>query len=186
MKLYIKYMYSQDCQTLVKDELTKLGIYYTTVGIGEAELISTISSDQILQLNMALSSSGLQVQEGNRFILVERIKDVVVEYIHLTREQLTVNFSDYLSVKLQYDYTYLANIFSKEEKTTIEKFIIAHKIKRAKKLIVQGEMKLTEIASVLHYSSVSHFSNQFKRITGLTPSSFRKEMLLQHLQVSDS
>ena len=118
--------------------------------------------------------ASVELIDNRKSMLIEKIKNVIIELVHYSDEQLQTNFSNYISNKLQYDYTYLANIFSEVEGTTIEKFIISHKIERAKELIVDDKLNLTEIASKLHYSSVAHLSNQFKKITGVTPSSFKE------------
>ena len=174
MKLYIKYMVSIRCKMIVKSELKKLGLHYSTVELGEAEIFEQISSDRRDQLKTALMKSGLELMDDKKSILIEKIKNIIVELIHYTDEQLKVNFSEYLTEKLNYDYTYLSNLFTEVQGTTIEKFIIFHKIERVKELIVYDELNLSEIAFKLHYSSVAHLSNQFKRVTGLTPSHFKK------------
>lgn len=176
-------MYSERCLTVVKEELTKLGMNYLSVELGVAEFDENISVDQLRQLHCALSKSGYELQEQRKLQLVEKIKEVIVEYIKFSNGQLSINFSDHLSLKLQYDYTYLANVFSKQEGITIERFIINHKIQRAKILIGERQLKLTEVAMLLHYSSIAHFSNQFKQVSGLTPSAFRKQICNQHLPV---
>jgi AraC-like DNA-binding protein len=107
-------------------------------------------------------------------VLIQKIKNVIVELIHYSEEPLVINFSDHLSQKLNHNYTYLANLFSEVQGTTIEKFIIAHKIERVKELLVYNELNLTEIAYLMHYSSVAHLSAQFKKVTGLTPSHFKQ------------
>ncbi len=173
MKLYIKYMVSIRCKVIVKDELEKLGIHYTLMDLGEVEIKENISSDQRNQLAIALKKTGLELMEDKKAILIERIKAVVVEMIHYSDEALKVNFSDFISEKLEHDYTYLANLFSEVEGTTIEHFIIKHKIERVKELLLYDELTLTEISYRLHYSSVAHLSNQFKKITGLTPTFFK-------------
>ena len=173
MKLYIKYMVSIRCKMLVKAELEKLGLHYTVVELGEADLTENISNAQRNQLNIALKKSGLELMDDKKAMLIEKIKNVITEAIHYSDEPLKVNFSDHLSEKLQHDYTYLANLFSEVESTTIEHFIIKHKIERVKELLVYDELTLTEIAYKLHYSSVGHLSNQFKKVTGLTPTFFK-------------
>jgi AraC-like DNA-binding protein len=165
-------MVSLRCQMLVKEELKKLGLHYI-VEMGQADIMEDITSDQREQIRIALLRSGLELMDDKRAILIEKIKKVVIEMVHYTDELQKVNFSDYLSEKLDYDYTYLANLFSEIQGTTIEKFIISHKIERVKELIIYGELNLTEIAWNMHYSSVAHLSNQFKKITGLTPSHFK-------------
>jgi len=174
MKLYIKYMVSIRCKMMVKSELEKLGLRYGVVDLGDVEVIGNISADQRIKLKAALLKSGLELMDDQRAILIEKIKNVIVEMVHYTDEPLKVNFSDYLSEKLNYDYTYLANIFSEVTGTTIEKFIIAHKIERVKELLLYDELNLSEISYKLNYSSVAHLSNQFKKVTGLTPTFFKQ------------
>jgi len=159
---------------VVKDELKKLGIQYADVKIGEADIIENISPEQVKQLDIALKKSGLLLMDDKKSILVEKIKSAVIELVHYTEDQIRVNLSDYLSEKLHYDYTYLANLFSEVKGITIEKFYLTHKIEKVKELIVYDELNLTEIAFKMHYSSVAHLSNQFKKFTGLTPSHFKK------------
>lgn len=162
------------CQMVVKAELEKLGLHYVDVKIGEANIVEKMLPEQLHQLDLALRRSGLQLMDNKKSILVEKIKSAIIELVHYTDEQIKVNLSDYLSDKLDYDYTYLANLFSETKGTTIEKFFLANKIERVKELIVYDELNLTEIAYKMHYSSVAHLSNQFKKITGLTPSHFKK------------
>jgi AraC-like DNA-binding protein len=162
------------CKMVVKDELTKLGLRYTFVELGEAEIMDDISVVQHDQIKEALLKSGLELLDDKKSVLIQKIKNVIVELVHYSEEPLTVNFSEFLSRKLQHDYTYLANLFSEVQGTTIEKFIIGHKIERVKELLVYNELNLTEIAYLMHYSSVAHLSTQFKKVTGLTPSHFKK------------
>ena len=137
------------------------------------ELTEEINQSQLENIRTALKRSGLELMDDKKSVLIEKIKDVVIEMVHYEDELPKMNFSDYLTEKLGYNYTYLANLFSETEGTTIEHFIIIHKIERVKELIIYDELNLTEIAWKLHYSSVSHLSNQFKKITGLTPSFFK-------------
>jgi len=161
------------CKIVVKEELKKLGLHYVLVDLGEVDIMEDITNDQRDQIRVALMKSGLELMDDKKAVLIEKIKNVIIEMVHYKDELLKVNFSDYLSEKLNYDYTYMANLFSEIQGTTIEKFIIAHKIERVKELIIYDEMNLTEIAWMMHYSSVAHLSNQFKKITGLTPSHFK-------------
>lgn len=161
------------CQMLVRSELEKLGLSYTYVNIGEANIIGSIPSEILKKLDKALRKAGLELMSNNKSILVEKIINTIVELVHYTDEQIKVNLSDYLSEKLNYNYTYLANLFSEVKGTTIEQFYLKHKIEKVKELIVYNELNLTEIAYKMHYSSVAHLSNQFKKITGLTPSHFK-------------
>jgi AraC-like DNA-binding protein len=172
-KLYIKYMVSLRCKMLVKEELKKLGINHLSISLGQVELLEQITPLQLEQLRTALKTSGLELMDDKKSVLIEKIKDVIIEMVHYQDELPKVNFSDYLTDKLKYNYTYLANLFSETEGITIEHFIIIHKIERVKELIIYDELNLTEIAWKLHYSSVAHLSHQFKKITGLTPSFFK-------------
>ena len=162
------------CQMVVKAELEKLGVQYVDVKIGEADTVMELSREKLDQLDIALKKSGLELMDDKKSILVEKIKNAIIELVHYTDDQIKVNLSDHLSEKLNHDYTYLANLFSEVKGTTIEKFFLAHKIERVKELIVYDELNLSEIAYKLHYSSVAHLSNQFKKMTGLTPSHFKK------------
>ena len=174
MKLYIKNMVCIRCKMVVKDELTKLGIQYTTVDLGEADITTEFTPELHDQFRDALIYHGLELMDDKKSVLIQRIKNVIVELVHYSEEPLIINFSVYLSEKLSHDYTYMANLFSEVTGTTIEKFIIAHKIERVKELLVYNEHNLTEIAYMMHYSSVAHLSAQFKKVTGLTPSHFKK------------
>jgi AraC-like DNA-binding protein len=173
MKLYIKYMVSIRCKMMVKEQLKKLGLHHTTVELGMVEIMENLNPEQREQLKTALLKSGLELMDDKKAILIEKIQNVIVEMIHYSDELPRMNFSDYLCEKLNYDYTYLANIFSETKGITIEHFIILHKIERVKELIIYDELNLSEIAWKLHYSSVAHLSHQFKKITGLTPSFFK-------------
>lgn len=159
---------------VVKTELEQLGLHYTNVVLGEADIIENISPEQLDQFKRALLKSGLELMDNKKSVLIQKIKTVIVELVHYSEEPLTIKFSEYLSSKLNHDYTYLANLFSEVQGTTIEKFFIAHKIERVKELLVYNELTLTEIAFKMHYSSVAHLSSQFKKVTGLTPTHFRQ------------
>jgi AraC-like DNA-binding protein len=167
-------MVSIRCKMIVKSELDKLGLNYKSVELGEAEIMEDVSAEQLAGLNTALKKSGLELMDDKKSILIEKIKNVIVELVHYSDEPLQINFSNYLAGKLNYDYTYLSNLFSEVQGTTIEHFIIIHKIERVKELLVYDELNLSEIAYKLHYSSVAHLSTQFKKITGLTPSHFKQ------------
>ncbi len=158
----------------VKEELRKLGIPYTSIDLGEIEIPAEISSDQRELLKVNLLKSGLELMDDSRAILIERIKNVIVEMIHYADELPKIKNSIYISEKLNHDYTYLANLFSESTGTNIEQFILIHKIERVKELLLYDELNLTEISYKLNYSSVAHLSNQFKKITGLTPTFFKQ------------
>jgi len=159
---------------LVEAELEKMRIPYKNVDLGEAELEEPISDKQQDELKAVLLKSGLELMDDKKAMLVEKIKNVIVEMVHYADELPVTNFSDYLSEKLHHNYTYLSNLFSEVKGITIEHYIIVHKIEKVKELIIYDELNLTEIAFKLNYSSVAHLSNQFKKITGLTPSFFKK------------
>lgn len=166
-------MVSARCKMVVKEELKKLGLHFLIVEMGVVDIMEDITALQRNEIKIALLKSGLELMDDKKAILIEKIKNVIIEMIHNTDEEPKLNFSDYLSEKLNYDYTYLANLFSLVQGITIEKFIIHHKIERVKELIIYDELNLTEIAWKMHYSSVAHLSNQFKKNTGLSPSHFK-------------
>ncbi|MGV9012922.1 MAG: helix-turn-helix domain-containing protein [Flavobacteriales bacterium] len=174
MKLYIKYMVSLRCKLLVKEELMKLGLHYVVVDLGLVEIRENITLDQRRRLKENLLRSGLELMDDKKSILIERIKNAVTEMIYGSEELPKENYSDHLSRKLGYDYTYLANLFSEVKGVTIQHFIIQNKIERAKELILYDELSLSEISYKLHYSSPAHLSNQFKKVTGLTPSFYKQ------------
>jgi AraC-like DNA-binding protein len=167
-------MVSARCKMAVKEELKKLGLHFIVVDLGEVEIMENISLQQREELKTALLISGLELMDDRRSVLIEKIKNVVIEMVHHSEEAINVNFSHFLSNKLNHDYTYLANLFSEVQGTTIEQFIISHKIERIKELIIYGELNITEIAWKMNYSSVAHLSNQFKKMTGLSPSHFKQ------------
>jgi len=167
-------MVSTRCKLLVKSELENLNLGYKTVELGEVELEENISDEKREELKQALLRSGLVLMEDKKSILVEKIKTVIIEMVHYSDELPKVNYSVYISQKLNLNYTYMANLFAEVKGTTIEQFIIIHKIERVKELIIYDELTLTEIAELMQYSSVAHLSKQFKRITGLTPSHFKQ------------
>ena len=158
----------------VKEELSAIGVKALAIDLGVVELAKDLNTNQRKRFQKNLLKSGLQLLDDNKSILIERIKNVIVDMIHHSDEIPTKNYSDYISEKVKYDYTYLSNTFSEVKGITIQQFIILNKIERVKELLLYDEMNLTEIAYKLHYSSVAHLSNQFKRITGLTPSFFKK------------
>ena len=174
MKLYIKNMVSTRCKMAVKAALKELKLHFILVDLGEIEIMENISTDQRALLTIALHVSGLELMDDKRAILIEKIKNTIVTMVHHNDDIIKINFSDYLSEKLNHDYTYMANLFSEVQGTTIEQFIISHKVERIKELIIYDELNITEIAWKLNYSSVAHLSNQFKKVTGLSPSHFKQ------------
>jgi len=167
-------MVSTRCKMAVKAALKGLGLHFILVDLGEVDIMENISSEQRDQLKVVLLESGLELMDDKRAVLIEKIKNAIVEMVHHNDELIKVNFSEYLSEKLNHDYTYLANLFSEVQGTTIEQFIISHKIERIKELIIYDELNITEIAWKMNYSSVAHLSNQFKKVTGLSPSHFKQ------------
>jgi AraC-like DNA-binding protein len=159
---------------IVKEELMKLGLKYIVLDLGMAEVMDDITTEQRKKLKENLIKSGLELLDDKKSILIERIKNVITEMIHHSDELPKMNYSDYISQKLDNDYTYLANVFSEVKGITIQQFIIINKIERVKELLLYDELNLTEIADKMHYSSVSHLSKQFKKITGLSPSYFKQ------------
>ena len=159
---------------VVKEELKKLGLHFVSVDLGMVDVMENITQEQHDILKINLRKSGLELLDDKKSILIERIKNVIVDMIHYSDELPKVNYSDYISEKLGYDYTYLSNMFSEVKGITIQQYIIIHKIEKVKELLLYDELTLTEISYQLHYSSVAHLSNQFKKITGLSPSYFKK------------
>jgi AraC-like DNA-binding protein len=159
---------------MVKEELKRLGLHFVIVDLGVVEILEDITPKQFNQLKQNLALSGLELLDDKKAILIEKIKNVIIEMIHYTEELPKNNYSDYISEKLNQDYTYLSNIFSEVKGITIQQFIINHKIERVKELLLYDELNLTEISYLLNYSSVAHLSNQFKKVTGLSPSFFKQ------------
>jgi len=178
-------MVSERCKIVVKEELKKLGLHFIIVDMGVVEIMETLSEVQREKVRTALHKSGLELMDDKRAILIEKIRNVIIDMVHFKDELPKINFSEYISGKLNYDYTYLANIFSEVQGTTIEKFIISHKIEMVKELIIYDELSLSEIAWKMHYSSVAHLSNQFKKITGLSPSHFKSLKIKRRKAIED-
>ncbi len=158
----------------VKEELKKLGLHYVFVDLGEVKIKETISLEKRELLKLNLHHSGLELMDDKKAMLIEKIKTIIIEMVHHSEEIIKINFSDYLSTKMNHDYTYLSNLFSESQSTTIEHYIILHKTERIKELISDGEYNITEIAWRMGYSSVAHLSNQFKKVTGQSPSIFKQ------------
>jgi AraC-like DNA-binding protein len=167
-------MVSNRCKMAVKEVLKDLGLHFIVVDLGEVEIMEELTAEQTDQLKLELIQSGLELMDDKRAVLIEKINNVITEMIHYSDEIPKMKYSDYISEKLDYDYTYLSNLFSEVKGITIQQFIIVHKIERAKEFLLYDELTLTEIAYKLHYSSVAHLSNQFKKVTGLTPSDFKQ------------
>jgi len=173
MKLFLKNMVGDRCKLKVKAELEKLGVNYAAIELGQVEILERLSNEKRQLLDAGLKKSGLALLEDKKLILIERIRNIIIELIHYSDKPPKINFSEYLSEKLNYDYTYIANIFSEIQGITIEHYLIKHKIERIKELLIYDELNVTEIADKMHYSSVAHLSNQFKKYTGLTPSHYK-------------
>lgn len=174
MKLYIKYMVSLRCKMVVKEALEKLGLHYVILDLGTVEVMKDLTEVEREKLRKMLLLSGLELMDDKKAMLIEKIKNVIIEMVHYTDELPKVNYSDYISEKLGLDYTHISKIFSEVKGITIEQFIIAHKIERVKELLLYDELNLTQISYIMNYSSVSHLSKQFKKVTGLTPSFFKQ------------
>ena len=166
-------MVSNRCKMTVKEELKKLGLHFV-VELGEADIMEDITQEQREKLRTVLFDAGFELMDDKKAVLVEKIKNVIIDLVHHLDENIKINFSDYLSKKLNHNYTYLANLFSEVRGTTIEQFMIAHKVEKIKELIIYDELNITEIAWKMNYSSVAHLSNQFKKVTGLSPSHFKQ------------
>lgn len=173
-KLHIKNMVCSRCKMVVAAELEKLGYHAAHVELGEATLDKDLTRGDTARIDQALQAVGFSLIDDKRSRLIQRIKTLIVELVHQRNSALKSNLSDYLAEQLHHDYPYLSGLFSEVEGTTIEKYFIAQKIERVKELLVYNELTLSEIADQLHYSSVAHLSNQFKKVTGLTPSHFKQ------------
>ena len=167
-------MVSNRCKMAVKEALKSLGLHFVLVDLGEIELMEDITTEQRQHLQELLNVSGLELMDDKKAMLIEKIKNSIIQIVHYSTELPAINFSDYLSEKLQMDYTYLSNIFSEVQGKTIQQFLIIHKIERVKELLMYDELNLTEISYKMQYSSVAHLSNQFKKVTGLSASQFQK------------
>lgn len=173
MEIFIKNMVCNRCKMIVKLELEKVGLYCDDIELGRVQTTKTPSVQQIDKFRIALLNSGLELFENKKGILIEKIKHSIIEMVYDFDTPLKTNFSDYLSKKLDFNYTYLANIFSETVGINIEQYIIRTRIQRVKEMIFCNELNLTEISWKLHFSSVAHLSTQFKKVTGFTPSHYK-------------
>ena len=174
MKIYIKNMVCIRCKMVVRSELEKLGLQWESVDLGEAVVNDPVSAEQLRDLNEGLRKFGLEIMDDKKSQLIEKIKTIVIEQIHYAEEPLNIKFSDFLVSKLNYDYTYLSNLFTLTQGITLEHYIISHKIEKVKELLVYDELTISEIAFKMNYSSAAHLSKQFKKVTGLTATDFKK------------
>jgi len=172
MKIHIKYMVSLRCKMAVKEELDKLK--HTSIELGEVNLKKNITGDDREFLRKGLIKKGLELIDDKKSLLIEKTKTIIIELIHYSEENPKINYSDYISEKLDYNYNHLSSLFSEVTGTTIVNYIIINKIERVKELLLYDELTLTEISLLMEYSSVAHLSHQFKKITGLTPTYFKK------------
>lgn len=174
MKIHIKYMVSLRCKLAVEEELDNLKLKHGKIDLGEVSLHKNIHAEDREKLRKGLLKKGLELMDDRKSQLIEKTKTTIIEMIHYAEKYPKTNFSDYLSEKLDYNYTHLANLFSDVTGTTIINYIIINKIERVKELLLYDELTLTEISFLMEYSSVAHLSGQFKKITGLTPTYFRQ------------
>ncbi|KAF2326071.1 AraC family transcriptional regulator [Flavobacterium nitrogenifigens] len=185
MKLYIKNMVCSRCKMVVKSEFEKLGLQTTSVELGEVELTEEINDDQKEILLKNLQALGFDLIDDKKTKTVERIKNLIVDLVHHKNNDLKINLSEYLAENLNQDYNSLSNLFSEIENTTIEKYFISQKIEKVKELLIYNELSLSEIADILNYSNVAHLSNQFKKITGFTPTSFKQSKDKMRIQIEN-
>ncbi len=167
-------MVSLRCKMVVRAELEKMGVHYVNLELGYVETMENLTDQQLQRLKMALLEAGLELMDDKKAVLIEKIKNIIIEMVHYSDEMPKINHSDYISEKLGQDYTHIAKIFSEVKGITVEHYIIAHKIERVKELLLYDELSLTQISYMLNYSSVAHLSQQFKKVTGLTPSFFKQ------------
>lgn len=174
MKLYVKYDINQACRIIMQEQLERLEIKYELLEFGEIEISDSVSDERFTELQNSLERYGIEIINNQKSQLVQRIKDTIIEMIYEKDKLPTSTISNYLADKLNLSYGYIANVFSEYTYTSIENFIIIQKIERAKKLIVEDGLTLTEVSYKLNYSSVAYLSAQFKKVTGLTPSMFKR------------
>lgn len=173
MKLYIKNMVCSRCKMVVKNELEKLNLNTTSVELGEVYIEETLSKDELKKVDLTLKNLGFELIDDRKSQTIEKIKNTIITLVHHSDHEIKTNLSAFITSQIHQDYNYLSNLFSEVEGITIEKYVIAQRIERAKELMVYDELTLSEIANQLGYSSVAYLSNQFKKITGFTPSYFK-------------
>ena len=174
MKLNLKYDIKAVCKKIIEEQLNKLELAYTQIGFGEVEIKEPVTQEKIMQLHHFLNHYGIEIVETQKSILVQKTKNAIIEMVHMEEKLPVSKISTYLAKKLEHSYGYISNLFSEVTFTSIENFIILQKIERAKELITTNELTFSEIAWRLNYSSVAHFSSQFKNTTGITPSAFKR------------
>ena len=173
VKIYIKYMVSNRCKTVVQEILRSMDLHFILPEIGEAEIMEEVTGELRQTLQLKLQEAGLELMEGKNAILIEKIKSAITQMVHFSEENPKMNYSDYLSDKLGYAYSYMSNVFSKVKGMTIQQFIIINRIEKVKELLRYDELNLTEISYKMQFSGVAHLSTQFKKVTGLTPTEFK-------------
>lgn len=183
MKLYIKNMVCERCKLVVKNELLKLGLHPVSVELGEVELLESMSAKQQVQFNDNLRLLGFEQLDDKKSRIIEKIKNEIVKLVHHNAPHPKTNFSTHIQQQLNHDYSYLSTLFSTVEGVTIEQYFITQKIERVKELLVYDELSLSEIAVIMHYSSVANLSRQFKKITGLTPTHFKQLKELKRIPI---
>jgi AraC-like DNA-binding protein len=185
MKLYIKNMVCSRCKMVVKSEFEKLGLQLLAVDLGEVETIEPITAQQKIEIANRLKSFGFELIDDKKSRVIDKIKTLIIELVHQQNAQLNTNLSDYLSKQLAQDYSTLSNLFSEVEDTTIEKYFINQKIEKVKELLLYDELTLSEIAFQMNYSSVAYLSNQFKKVTGFSPSHYKQLKDKKRRQIED-
>lgn len=185
MKLFIKNMVCSRCKMVVKSELEKLGLQLLSVHLGEVETVGEVSVVQKNEIAEHLKLFGFELIDDKKSKIIEKIKTLIIDLVHTKNNALTTNLSDYISAHFSQDYNSLSNLFSEVENTTIEKYYILQKIEKVKELLVYDELSLSEIAFLLNYSSVGYLSNQFKKVTGYSPSYFKQLKETKRRQIED-
>ncbi|TVR79496.1 MAG: AraC family transcriptional regulator [Saprospirales bacterium] len=173
MKLYVKFMVSMRCKSVVREELRKIGVHCTAINLGMIEIREQLSPEILDQLKKDLQKSGLELID-HKSCLVERASNLIIQMIHFADELPQESYADYISNTLDCDYCYLSSLFAEVKGINIQHFIITHKIEKVKELLIYENLSLTEISYKLQYSSIAHLSNQFKKVTGLAPSFFKR------------
>jgi AraC-like DNA-binding protein len=185
MKLHIKNMVSDRCKIIVRTELQKLGIPFSKVELGEVEILGYINKEQQNRINATLKNLGFELLQDKKSIQIESVKNCIVEMVHYSEQQPKIKFSVFLSQRLNHDYTYLSNIFSENQGISIECYLLNQRLERIKELLFYDELNISEIAEKLHFSSTGHLSNQFKKMTGLTPSQYKHLSLKRRKPLED-
>ena len=173
-KLFIKNMVCQRCVMTVESTFNKLKIPFKQVSLGEVELESKLTNDELNKIAKDLNEAGFELIETRVNKVIEDIKQAVMEYLNLGMDNENLKLSSFITKKIPYEYSYLSDLFSSVEGKTIEQFFILQRIEKVKELLVYDQLSLTEISYQTGFSSVHHLSSQFKKVTGLTPSHFKK------------